>query len=358
MSVLSDPRARARRRLLGTVIVLALVAVASFVAGRFFSNPASEAAKVAPPDLSRITAPVERRQIRDVSALTCTASVVDRQLRWSGASAGPLVVTSVSDDLTGAIPAGWVPVYVRDRPVIVLHGRLPAYRTLRSGATGSDVVQLQAALAEAGYPTGDSGRMGPGTFDAVRRLYQPLGVPAPITRQGRGKKAAWVLRQDEFLFAARLDAHDVVIDVDEGQVLDPSGPIATVTVRPPSLGCTGADGVRSGQVVQVRDSRGRMDCRTGGTAKRKTVVRCPRPARGAVRADLVRTSSRGPVLAVPSTALVSRGAEVVVHVVDAGKVADVIVRPGVSGGGYTAVRSGDLAVGDEVVVGEQAPGTP
>jgi len=346
------PRRAARRRLLVLALVLALVAVGSFVAGRSFSTPASEAAKVAPPDLSRITAPVERRRIRDATPLTCTPKITERPLRWAGGG-GMAVVTSVSDDLAGSIPAGWVPLYVQDRPIVVLPGRLPVYRSLRTGARGSDVLQLQDALAAAGYPTGERGRMGAGTVRALRSLYTHLGAPPPIRTSGRGKKATITIDQGEFVFVDRLRADTVRIAATVGQVLEPGKPFATATTRTASLSCRGAAAVGAGLRVEVRGAGGTQQCRTAGSTKGKVAVRCSRPTRGRPTAELVRAQSSGAVLAVPSTAVVVRGAQTVVRVATGDTVREVPVTVGVAGGGYAAVSSTALSAGDEVVVGER-----
>ena len=42
---------------------------------------------------------------------------------------------------------------VNDRPVVLLHGSTPAYRTLSAGASGPDVAELNADLVALGYAT-------------------------------------------------------------------------------------------------------------------------------------------------------------------------------------------------------------
>jgi peptidoglycan hydrolase-like protein with peptidoglycan-binding domain len=71
---------------------------------------------------------------------------------------------------------------VDDSPVVLLYGSMPAYRDLRTGETGADVGQLNAALVALGYDS--DGRLDPTseTFSwrtkaAVKKLQHDLGVP-------------------------------------------------------------------------------------------------------------------------------------------------------------------------------------
>src|SRR5674476_117683 len=78
---------------------------------------------------------------------------------------------------TGSSPAS----RITGRPVILLAGELPVYRTLRAGVSGPDVTQLKAALLALGI---DPGNAGSNTYDtataaAVRELYARVGYPAP-----------------------------------------------------------------------------------------------------------------------------------------------------------------------------------
>ncbi|MDG4798236.1 peptidoglycan-binding protein [Micromonospora sp. WMMD1082] len=80
---------------------------------------------------------------------------------------------------TGATVSRGKPLYAVDNdPVILLYGRLPAYRTLQPGVEGPDVEQLERNLRKLGY----SGFTVDGTYtwataDAVRAWQDDLGVP-------------------------------------------------------------------------------------------------------------------------------------------------------------------------------------
>ncbi len=70
---------------------------------------------------------------------------------------------------------------VNDRPVVLLHGSTPAYRTLSAGATGPDVAELNADLVALGYATPaqlspTSASFGSATTTAVEKLQAALGV--------------------------------------------------------------------------------------------------------------------------------------------------------------------------------------
>jgi peptidoglycan hydrolase-like protein with peptidoglycan-binding domain len=76
---------------------------------------------------------------------------------------------------------GHVLYRVNDRPIVLLHGPTPAYRSLEAGATGPDVAELNADLVALGYAT--SAQLRPqsvfslGTTTAVEKLQAALGMP-------------------------------------------------------------------------------------------------------------------------------------------------------------------------------------
>ncbi len=79
------------------------------------------------------------------------------------------------------ISQGHVLYRVNDRPVVLLHGSTPAYRTLSTGATGPDVAELNADLVALGYATRaqlspKSASFGPATTTAVQKLQTSVGV--------------------------------------------------------------------------------------------------------------------------------------------------------------------------------------
>src|SRR5438552_4665336 len=90
--------------------------------------------------------------------------------------AGALVVTATPKRVGDKVAAGDVIVQISGRPVIALHGALPAYRDLKPGSSGPDVKQLQIALESLHYEISDApGQFGAHTKQAVADLYEHLG---------------------------------------------------------------------------------------------------------------------------------------------------------------------------------------
>lgn len=129
------------------------VAVAAGVAGWWVGlsvkSPADAAAEHQPPPPSLITVPVEKK------ALTST-SVAQGSVVYTGESTvnltGLVSATGATQLVTKAPVAGTtlnpgdVLMEVSGRPVFVLAGPVPMYRTLELTAKGDDVKQLQAGL--------------------------------------------------------------------------------------------------------------------------------------------------------------------------------------------------------------------
>jgi hypothetical protein len=84
---------------------------------------------------------------------------------------------------------GHVIAEIDGQPVILLRGRLPAYRNLHEGDQGPDVAQLQRALVSLGYADFDpSGVFGKSTALALLLFYRDLGYDAPVFhRRSTGK---------------------------------------------------------------------------------------------------------------------------------------------------------------------------
>jgi hypothetical protein len=79
------------------------------------------------------------------------------------------------------ISQGHVLYRANDRPVVLLRGSTPAYRTLSAGVSGPDVAELNADLVALGYATRaqlspTSASFGSATTTAVEKLQAALGV--------------------------------------------------------------------------------------------------------------------------------------------------------------------------------------
>jgi peptidoglycan hydrolase-like protein with peptidoglycan-binding domain len=129
---------------------------------------------------------VERRTL---SAIVSQAGILTYRA-WSDGS--PYSVINRARGTYTKLPApgqvirqGHVLYRVNDRPVVMLHGSTPAYRTLAAGASGPDVAELNADLVALGHATRaqldpKSASFGPATTAAVIKLQAALGV----TRNG------------------------------------------------------------------------------------------------------------------------------------------------------------------------------
>jgi hypothetical protein len=128
------------------------------------------------------TAQVERRTL---SAMVSQAGILTYRARSAGS---PYSVTNRASGTYTKLPAvghvvrqGRVLYRVNDRPVVLLHGSTPAYRTLSAGATGPDVAALNADLVALGYASSvrlsrTSSSFGSATTTAVQKLQAALGV--------------------------------------------------------------------------------------------------------------------------------------------------------------------------------------
>jgi len=191
VSTADAPAAPSRRRTWkrgpGLVAVIAVVPVASLVAGvllsRVIVSPAQLASDAAAPVAGAITAPIESRVIENsitTRADVTYADAVDVRVDATGLS-GPAVVTGHVPAVGDTLSAGSVALEVAGRPLIVLPGDLPVYRTLHAGLTGPDVLQLKAALASMALDPGDtaSDEFDAATAAAIDRLYRAAGYEPP-----------------------------------------------------------------------------------------------------------------------------------------------------------------------------------
>lgn len=170
-----------------TIWTMAVVAVIALAAGlglsRLIVSPADAAANAAPPDAGPITVPVERRALANDVVLRADAiyeDPVDVTVE-TGDLGGPAIVTGGVPAVGTTVEAGQVLLEVTGRPVILLTGELPVYRTLRAGVSGPDVLQLKTALDALGIDPGDAGSdvYDAATAAAVVALYERVGYPAP-----------------------------------------------------------------------------------------------------------------------------------------------------------------------------------
>ncbi|MEV0924282.1 hypothetical protein AB0I99_03975 [Streptomyces spongiicola] len=305
------------------------------------------------------------------------------------------------------VSVGQVLLEISGRPLFVLRGSVPAYRDLVPGKRGEDVVQLQAALLESGHPTGGdpSGVFGMGTQRALVTFYRSIGyeVPglnAPMTEESNlaVNDSATVEQENdsvsviptfpmsEVIFVQSFPAHvdEVYVSVGDeagASLLSLSSGALTVEglVTPQEKGM-----IRPGQKVRIySDTTGRQF-----TGKVSSVSKNKRPANDGgqesgvenyvvkvtpseplpvklngenVQLTVVAASSRGKVLAVPSSAI-STGADGLTSVTERrGRTERRIpVTVGMTGDGFVQItppKGTRLEAGAQVVVGVQPRST-
>ncbi len=167
-----------KRWLLAGATVLAAVIVTGVVAVISGAKQQAPAAQQPPAN----TAQVEKRTL---SAMVSQPGTLTYRARSDGS---PYSVINQAGGTYTKLPAvgeviaqGHVLYRVNDRPVVLLYGSTPGYRTLAAGASGPDVAELNADLVAFGYATRAqlsprSASFGSATTTAVDKLQAALGV--------------------------------------------------------------------------------------------------------------------------------------------------------------------------------------
>jgi hypothetical protein len=160
--------------------VAALIALAAG-GGVAVTSGAKQATAAAQPAVAQ-TANVEKRTL---SAMVSESGILTYRARSDGS---PYTVINRARGTYTKLPAvghvtsqGHVLYRVNNRPVALLHGSTPAYRTLSAGATGPDVAELNADLVALGYATSaqlspTSASFAAATTRALERLQAALGM--------------------------------------------------------------------------------------------------------------------------------------------------------------------------------------
>jgi hypothetical protein len=163
---------------LAAASVVAVVAVTGAVLGTSDAKPATAAARQLPAGTARV-------QRRTLSATVSQGGILTYRAQPDGS---PYAVVNHARGTYTRLPAagrvvaqGHVLYRVNDRPVVLLHGATPAYRTLSAGAAGPDVAELNADLVTLGYASSAQLRprsafFGSATAAAMEKLQAALGV--------------------------------------------------------------------------------------------------------------------------------------------------------------------------------------
>jgi HlyD family secretion protein/putative peptidoglycan binding protein len=163
------------------LVAAAVVAVATAAGGVAVMSSATQATAAARQPVVG-TARVQRRTL---AAMVSQAGSLTYRARPDGS---PYSVINQARGTYTALPRlgrviaqGHVLYRVNDRPVVLLRGSTPAYRTLKVGVSGPDVAELNADLVALGYATRTQLRprsvlFGAATTTAVEKLQAALGL--------------------------------------------------------------------------------------------------------------------------------------------------------------------------------------
>ncbi|MGX0961297.1 peptidoglycan hydrolase-like protein with peptidoglycan-binding domain [Bradyrhizobium japonicum] len=179
-------------------------ALGAWYMGSRIQSPAEMAARTAPPEPSPILVPVESRVL--------SSDVVTRGTVRFGLPLPISIAPSTVKGGAGLISSlprpnaqfkeGDVIMSASGRPVFVLRGAAPAFRDISPGTSGSDVQQLEEALARLGFDPGPvDGNYDQKTSLAVERMYQKAGWDA--FGPTREQRAAVVTLERDWSDAAR-----------------------------------------------------------------------------------------------------------------------------------------------------------
>lgn len=166
-----------RRALVAVVAAIAVLsAVVGWVAGQRIKSPAEIAAEQAPPEPSLITVPVERRELSQNLVVRGTVRSDESTPLEATSASGETIITRLTNEAGSELDEGDVAIEVAGRPIFVLQGDLPVFRSLIPTLDGPDVEQLEEALVRLGHDPGTvDGVYDADTADAVEELYRDAG---------------------------------------------------------------------------------------------------------------------------------------------------------------------------------------
>lgn len=194
-----------RRRVAIWLLVPVLIAGAGFGAGwtvHRLSQPSIDSASLDAPTLVTVTETDIGRSQR-TTAVGEFDVIVEIGLRQE-ATITRLDAAAVVRPVEGEV------LLWRDlRPVVIIEGNTPLFRTLESGAVGDDVLAVQEFLVREGYTVEADGRFGATTTRALTDWRRDIGAPL--------QPAA--VAPDDFVIMASLPDVLVRADVVEGSVV-------------------------------------------------------------------------------------------------------------------------------------------
>ncbi|MEN8113159.1 MAG: peptidoglycan-binding protein [Actinomycetota bacterium] len=225
-----DRRAPWWRRWTTWIVAVVLVAVAAIA---IWSTSGSESSATSSTVAALNTVEVERTTLEEITTLDGTLGfVAGDPLVYAGSQDGIVTVAAGTGGTITSLPEegttvseGEILYTVDERPVVVLYGSVPAYRTLNSRTSdGTDVLQLEEALTRLGYNededmTVDSDFTS-STSDAIKELQDVL----EIDDTGSLQLGSYVF-VDGPVFVA-----DVLTDL--GSSVNPGAPVVATSTTP------------------------------------------------------------------------------------------------------------------------------
>lgn len=206
------------------LVLVVLLALGAWVAGRGIRSPAQVASETAAPKPSSITVPVERRVLASEVIARGTVRYGSPQPVVLAASevkqaGGDSEIVTTPPRRGTTVGEGTVAMTVSGRPVFVLQGAMPSHRDIGPGTRGPDVEQLESALVRLGFPPGSVDGVYDGdTAAAVAAWYEsqgwePFGPTDIQLEQLRAANAAAASARDlhlQALLAIRSAAQGVL----------------------------------------------------------------------------------------------------------------------------------------------------
>lgn len=181
----ADPLAAKRFFLGGLAIGVVVMSVVGLATAVFIKSPSDVAAQSAAPPATTLTAVARWQVLREAITVQGVVRSSRRITVLGRAPFATVTLTRMPVRSGDRVRPGQVIAEIDGRPVILLRGRLPAYRDLHEGDHGPDVSQLQRALQSLGYADFDPpGYFGQSTALALRLIYQHLGYDAPVYHRG------------------------------------------------------------------------------------------------------------------------------------------------------------------------------
>lgn len=250
---------RRQRVLLLIAVVAIVVCVAGLVAVWNIKSPAQQAADMAPPPPSVLTATVKEDILAEQVTLRGVVAADSFSVRPLMALT-PAIVTALPKQAGAVVSEGDMIAEISGRPMFILKGLIPAYRDLGPGLTGKDVSQLQAALVRLEYLEPENYREG--SFDwvtkmAVTQFYKDQGYSSDC----EGSMGTVCL--GEVVFVPSLPAALSMVNVGVG---DDAGSSVLMTVQLGMLTVTAIipggleAGVVSGLSATISDDLNKREC--------------------------------------------------------------------------------------------------